>query len=491
MADYAGLLGKTFDIPAQQSAPSGIDPYVLQQMQQIQQPGPALRKPEEGLYEVEGLTKEYYDKWAALNEFAQNMHGQGIDITKPDPFNPQSQAAHRWYLKAVADLERHGNSLKNSQKALESYTTAKLSDRGADIGLVDSFNVNRDLMSSFDIVNRGQTDLSNRVNTDLAKSSNDPREVTALNRQIDEKKRLLQTQLTDMIIGGATEAQVAEKINEINSLQRATYNDTTRWQEEQQNARDAKKEEEPTDFTRVELVQRVLNGDYQLLKANPKIKGVQLINTPRRKGIMVEAQGLEQAKFIDLSDPTSPAVLNEVNEMLNFGQEGKAVSIDDFTRLLKQYPNKIVTPALDDSKPAEEQFIDVLTIPGRFRMKEAAQVVLRKARPNLQIPTTVSGEDFAFFVDDIEFGDKGKLTIKLAAEGDKNPKESELVLDLNREADRDKFYEIIDANAKHLDYSSFKPKAPVPNTGIQTILPFGLKKDGMNVDNTSKLIDLL
>ena len=83
--------------------------------------GPAIQTdPGSGLAYVKGQTKEYYDKWAQLNNFAQKMWLQyGIDVTKPDPRNPASYQAFEMYNKAAADLRFQLDTLQNSQKLNE------------------------------------------------------------------------------------------------------------------------------------------------------------------------------------------------------------------------------------------------------------------------------------------------------------------------------------------------------------------------------------
>jgi hypothetical protein len=80
---------------------------------------PSLPEPAEGLQYVEGVTRDYYTKWADLKSFVNSAWSNfGIDVTKPDFSKPESIQMHEIYNKAVADLMFQGDQLKTSQKEL-------------------------------------------------------------------------------------------------------------------------------------------------------------------------------------------------------------------------------------------------------------------------------------------------------------------------------------------------------------------------------------
>lgn len=106
--DRSALIGQTYQNPQQYLPQAPIAPQQPYQ----DEVGPA----EEGLAQVDGLTSDYYDKWAALKGFAREAHENlGIDVRFPDPSVPESNRLHRIYLKALADLKKQGNLLKVSQ----------------------------------------------------------------------------------------------------------------------------------------------------------------------------------------------------------------------------------------------------------------------------------------------------------------------------------------------------------------------------------------
>ena len=78
-----------------------------------------IGNPEEGLQQVDGVTSQYFDKWAQLKGFARDVwENYKIDVRYPDPSVPESNRLHRIYLKAIADLKKQGSQLKTSQSML-------------------------------------------------------------------------------------------------------------------------------------------------------------------------------------------------------------------------------------------------------------------------------------------------------------------------------------------------------------------------------------
>jgi hypothetical protein len=449
--DYAGVLGQNFEIPLQQSV-MPINPQLaeLQAVQNANIQGPKL---EDGLAEVEGLTKEYYDKWAALNQYSEGMQSMGINVTKPDPLNPQSQAAHRWYLKAVADLQRHGSSLKNQQKILDEFVKNKFSAHGQNIGF-GQLDPNRGLVNAMDIQNTAETDMVKRINSDLAKSTNDPNERKQLQGQIESKKALLRNELAQMLQEGAPESAIQAKANELNQIQDATYNDTDRWKERMQDARAKKKEEDPIPDERFNLVQRIKNGEHALLTANANIASAVPVNTPRKQGVTITYKDGTK-EFIDYADEQN--IDFAINRVLDKGQESKAVGIDRYSLTQKERVNDLVQPHTEDAAPAEKYFIDALTNEEEgYKSRTEAQQRLREVASKLVIPASISGQPVDAYVRSFGFSGS-RITINLADENGKQT--GEMMLDLTKQGDIEKFKMLIDENGDVIDYKSFAPHA--------------------------------
>ncbi len=482
MANYPGVLGNTFTIGrnAQQPA-SGIDPYALQQIQQIQQGQAPQETPMDGLYEVEGMTKEYYDKWSSLNNFASEMYNRGINVTKPDPLNPESEAAFRWYQKAVADLRRHGNALKNAQTYAQDYLKAKLSEHGQNIGTVQGFDPRSQILTPFDVVNTGETDMAKRINTDLAKSTNDPAERRALQGQINDKVSGLKNELSELLLSGADQSAIEQKAAEIRSIQNATYNDTDRWKENQQNWRAKLGKEEKDDITRVKLVQEIKAGNYDALKALPNIKNVTRATTPR-KDVLVVTMKDGSRKEVDLN---SSRVDTGINEFLNTTGEGTAVSIDNYLKSQDKFEREggILTSAIPvNNQDAEDRFIGILSVGGNSKQMAAAKTILEQGRAGFTVPAKLSGGNQEAYVESISYPSDGqvKLTLEKPEKGQRPPA---VIFDLTTSKGKRQFQEFIDNNKEHIDYSAFKPKP-------DTVSNFPAAVGGTEVA-TSNPIDLL
>ena len=127
MAGLPTLLSNAFRLPT-----SGRqEPAVGQQQQPVQ--GMGMGSPAEGLQAIEGITQDYYTKYGEAQSFAQEMNQVGIDVTNPDNRNQEERDAANLYRKMIADVRFKGEELKNSQKMLEKFASAKLSSFGADI----------------------------------------------------------------------------------------------------------------------------------------------------------------------------------------------------------------------------------------------------------------------------------------------------------------------------------------------------------------------
>lgn len=92
-----------------------------------------------GLQYTHELTKEVYDKWAALQGIAYQANAMGIDVTRPNMFDPEAQKLYTTYQQGVADLRYSADVLKNSQKIHEEAQKLQLKGEigqrpGADIG---------------------------------------------------------------------------------------------------------------------------------------------------------------------------------------------------------------------------------------------------------------------------------------------------------------------------------------------------------------------
>lgn len=108
--DRSGLLAQTFTLP-QQAGPAPLAPKPFTD---------EIGNPESGLQQIDGVTGEYFDKWAALKGFARDaQENYGVDVRFPDPSIPESIRLNRIYLKSVADLKKQGERLKTGQKMYE------------------------------------------------------------------------------------------------------------------------------------------------------------------------------------------------------------------------------------------------------------------------------------------------------------------------------------------------------------------------------------
>lgn len=127
----ADLIANTYELPQFQPVQTtGMQPNAIpSKPTDFSQIGP-----ESGVAYVEGMTREYYDKWAKLKNFAQTMQSAyGIDVTKPDFSNPASLEANDIFNKALADLQFQGDQLKTSQ----SERTARMAEQARGIATLN------------------------------------------------------------------------------------------------------------------------------------------------------------------------------------------------------------------------------------------------------------------------------------------------------------------------------------------------------------------
>lgn len=106
--DRSSIYGQTYQNPPQYLPQTPMAPSQPYQ----DEVGPV----EENLQQVDGLTSDYFDKWAALKSFARDaQENLGVDVRFPNPDVPESNRLHRIYLKSLADLKKQANLLKTSQ----------------------------------------------------------------------------------------------------------------------------------------------------------------------------------------------------------------------------------------------------------------------------------------------------------------------------------------------------------------------------------------
>lgn len=102
------LLAQTYQLPAAQAQQQAPAPTPFQD---------EIGDPASGLQQIDGVTSEYFQKWAALKGFAKDVQENlGIDVRFPDPSVPESDRLHRIYLKSLADLKAQGERLKTGQQ---------------------------------------------------------------------------------------------------------------------------------------------------------------------------------------------------------------------------------------------------------------------------------------------------------------------------------------------------------------------------------------
>jgi hypothetical protein len=103
MAERAGLSAQTFLLPQPTRQPIGAP----------EQPYNDGVQALEGLQYVKGQTADYYKKVADLKSFMQSVQQSfGVDVRVPDLSRPESIKLNQIYRDAIADIQAHGNELK-------------------------------------------------------------------------------------------------------------------------------------------------------------------------------------------------------------------------------------------------------------------------------------------------------------------------------------------------------------------------------------------
>jgi hypothetical protein len=116
MSVRSSALANTYQVPLMQQPEAAPQPKFQDE----------IGEAEEGLQNVDGVTSQYYEKWAALKGFARDVwENYGIDVRYPDPSVPESNRLNRIYLKSIADLKGQGNKLKTSQQMFSAALARK------------------------------------------------------------------------------------------------------------------------------------------------------------------------------------------------------------------------------------------------------------------------------------------------------------------------------------------------------------------------------
>lgn len=123
----ATALSQIFNMPVSKVTGTGRG---RQQAQQEAQ-GSVLGAPPTGLQNVDNVTRDFYQKWADLENFASEMKIKyGIDVTKPDFSSQEAMEAHEMFQKGAADLHYQTNKLTQAQKDLTLANKAMAGTQG-------------------------------------------------------------------------------------------------------------------------------------------------------------------------------------------------------------------------------------------------------------------------------------------------------------------------------------------------------------------------
>ena len=118
MDNLGAILGQTYAIPRQTFSSA----YPISNPQSQSQPFNDGLDFEKNLENVEGLTREYYEKVIGLKSFMADMHNNlGIDVRVPDLRNPESIRLNQIYQKGLADILNQANKLKVGQMERSSH----------------------------------------------------------------------------------------------------------------------------------------------------------------------------------------------------------------------------------------------------------------------------------------------------------------------------------------------------------------------------------
>lgn len=138
-------IGYNYRLPQEQVKPAG-QPAPAQAESQINMPK-ELQTPLSGLQYTDKLTREVYDKYYALQSFAQQMNDLGIDVTRPDTTSEESMQMHRIFQKGLADVMYSADILKNSQGMYEDLTQQR---NAGNVRLNDDFDPTAQPMATVD-----------------------------------------------------------------------------------------------------------------------------------------------------------------------------------------------------------------------------------------------------------------------------------------------------------------------------------------------------
>lgn len=124
----ATALSQTFNMPVSQvTGGAGQGRYGQEREAQ----GSVLGAPPTGLQNVDNVTRDFYQKWADLENFAADMKMRfGIDVTKPDFSSQEAMEAHEMFQKGAADLHYQTNKLKQAQEDLTLANKAMAGSQG-------------------------------------------------------------------------------------------------------------------------------------------------------------------------------------------------------------------------------------------------------------------------------------------------------------------------------------------------------------------------
>lgn len=117
-------ISRTFLVPEEPNystgrvSSRGRSPYTRARGRTTKAPdAPEFPEIGEGLYNLEGVTEEYFQKYNDLRSYAQSMwRDYGIDVTSPNYDSPEAMRASLTFQKAIADLQYTADNLKNEQE---------------------------------------------------------------------------------------------------------------------------------------------------------------------------------------------------------------------------------------------------------------------------------------------------------------------------------------------------------------------------------------
>jgi hypothetical protein len=180
--EYGQLGGLNYEINFPQQQQRAIDPGAMAE-QAVQYRPMAPQKDQ--LAVREKLTGDYYNNYAALENFAKEMSAQGIDPFKPDFSQDGGGSAHQIFQKMQANLMYAANALKNEYEAEKDVRQQEMS------GAVRMKpGVSREGMYYSDPNNFFSTKLPQGVeetNQRLAQETNDPTSQNRANQLLTQE----------------------------------------------------------------------------------------------------------------------------------------------------------------------------------------------------------------------------------------------------------------------------------------------------------------